>query len=307
MKQSPTQPIFDLTAKPNLLKVKDNFGKDARQVYISPKYPSPMPKDNVPGPGAYTPKEHDIKLRCTFPRAMYEFVEEPITSNIQLYRPPGLESINKRQIHGRITFEPKRDNVPSPFDYQIPTTFTKKKSHTISATSTEFVVPKSQTPPPGTYNPVDPMILKAPAYTFQKTFKRNLVTDYEKTPAPGRYSPIDATVQHKAPSWTIGGKSRVGKRALTSLQRKSDILIIDKVSVFLSKTGDAAAAKKYYTQHQELRTFVAFLFDMILEDKPNDPIAYIRNYFQQLLETDEFAYLRGAQPEESSDDDLSDF
>ncbi|OHT13015.1 hypothetical protein TRFO_03414 [Tritrichomonas foetus] len=308
---SKSQPRFASTApltlgkrKMNLLWPPSDFGRDARKVRISPKYPETKPPPEVPGPGAYNPREHDIKLKQAFPRAIKDLEPEPVTANIGFYNPPTLVSSKGAIIHTKINIEPKQDDVPGP-QYTIPSIFSKtKNAHKIASQSTEMYIPKNQAPPPGAYTPVNPMILKSPAYTVQGNTRKNLwLQNKEDTPSPANYSPQNPEVLGSAPRWTIGNKSRKGRSAHSMASPgHREVLIIDKLTISLSGISDVEKARKYYAKHPEIKEIVLEIIEMMLEEKPKNPLEVLRAHYNGIKNSDE--YIMTIKKDYSSESEL---
>ena len=295
---------FNLTYQP-MLRTKLEFGLNAPKYTIPNAGRTDDPPPPGPGPGKYKPEPLDHRLKVKFPQGN-DPVIDPVTKGIHPYRHPGIGDridVRKNRIHER-THEELFDILDTPGPkYDLPTTMTKQSHRILPRES--FIVEQKDIPPVASYTPQWVAIPRGPAYTVPNNSKRGeWITDgVEVTPGPGAYS----TQEEKLRGPTFGAKSRKAKPAPEPGQN----LLIDRVNVNLSKFVNPKKVKKYVHNHPDLVQFVHEMFDLVLTEKPDDPVEFLRmTYGAEVVEVkhgiDEFCSVEDVGSGSADSDSSSD-
>ncbi|OHT10666.1 hypothetical protein TRFO_04173 [Tritrichomonas foetus] len=209
--------------------------------------------------------------------------EEPLTANIDFIDRPKFSENSGFTIGNREKFEYAiMTPGPGPGKYALPSTMDTAKSHTI--TSRHYHEKVSDTPGPGFYDLPSTIQLQRQGPVPSVVDNRTdwMVNGTEKTPAPTDYNPVP--IDGKAP---IGVKLTSG-RICTSIGKKNrgrnvsngkNVIAVDKCIVKLDKVEDAEDAKRYIQSSSALKSIVAEIYDLILKEKPEDPIECIKQHF----------------------------
>ena len=161
-------------------------------------------------------------------------------------------------------------------------------------------------PGPGAYNP-DFVLRKPPEYKFTTpTLRFDWLNDRRNNPSPGSYNPV--ILEKQAPAYTIGAKSRLASdkiwQSSKSQVRKRKIYTPFPMGKFifrLDETMTVQEVRQYVSKHKSLVRIVNKMIEMVLLEKPEDPVGFIREYFFQLK--DKIA--RNSHPMETDEYDLN--
>ena len=300
-KVSASVDMFKLKTQP-MFRTKLEFGLNAPKYTIPNAGRTGEPLAPGPGPGKYNPDPVDHRLKIKFPQGN-DPVIDPVTKGIHPYRHPGIGDrldIRKNRIHER-TQEELFDirDTPGP-KYNLPTTM-DTHSHKILPRES-FIVEQKDIPPVASYTPQWVAIPHGPAYTVPNNSKRGeWITDgVEETPGPGAYTAQEA----KPRGPTFGAKSRKQKPA----QSEQTLMVIDRIPVNLGKFVNAAKVKKYVHNHPELVQFVHEMFELVLNEKPENPVEFLRQTYGAEVEVtkpsaDEFCSVDDVESITDSDSD----
>lgn len=101
-------------------------------------------------------------------------------------------------------------------------------------------------------------------------------------PGPSDYSPHHSVVNKSDPKWTIGKKSRKSKKRKNPNPPKSRFVGISMFVIPLGLDSDIEADRKYIDEHPAIREMIQDVMDVILANKPTEPMLMLKDYFQQM-------------------------
>ena len=285
----PKTPTAKTPVPPNLRRFKftsnvssitsGDFGKDAIKITIGNRPLEFKPPFPNPGPSDYQPRDvsSSRKIYHTFERSKPRSNPATLTSNIGFITPP------KEQLVP-ITI-PKSERPPlynatdTPgFIYEIPHGLSTK-SHKISGhIESSFRGDDSNAKlGPGYYSPTYNLFPISCTPNLSSDPKRGEWMIAPSGPAPGQYSP--KYIQVNEPSYAIGRKSRPSRR--NPPKNNTKLFAIDAFIINLPKTFEERDVLRYFTEEPEVREFIHEISDLVLVNKPDDPIGFIRNYYSQ--------------------------
>lgn len=112
--------------------------------------------------------------------------------------------------------------------------------------------------------------------------KDNLTIPNCTGPGPSDYSPVHSIVNKKEPEWTIGNKSRKSKKRKNPNPPKSRFVGISMFVIALGLDADVETEKKYIDEHPDIRTMIEDVMEIILSNKPEEPLLMMKDYFEQM-------------------------
>jgi hypothetical protein len=164
-----------------------------------------------------------------------------------------------------------------------PSSLDLKHSHTITSRVDHRVV--TDVPGAGAYAPKFPLP-EGPKFTVHGPPSRSdWLAPSEATPGPGEYTPQQAASRAIGVSFT--GHARDARRTTARLApRNADVLVaIGQIVLSLKKCPDGPdEARKYIFTHTDLRQVVVSIVDIVLEQKPERPVEYVRGMFREMQE-----------------------
>ncbi|OHS94727.1 hypothetical protein TRFO_39076 [Tritrichomonas foetus] len=258
-----------------------SFGKEAPKYTIPSSRRDLKPLMNNPGPGAYNPPiepQMNLKMKSRFPMAQ-KAVEEPnLTMNIEFINRPVFPN-NRASTIGSRTEQPFFYINDSPGPSYVPQSTLSVQAHKI--TNRINLTKIEDVPGPGKYEPKNPGVNKAPAYSVQGPKKRDEWMTIQKNPAPTDYSPKVKVTMKKEPQWTIGKKSRRSKRRKNPNPPKSRFIALENFVIPLGIEADAEEEKKYIDEHPAVRKIVQEIMELVRKERPDQPLDLIRKHFEQ--------------------------
>lgn len=267
-------------------------------------------KAQFPGPGTYEPFK-DMKQFTSriAPSAQFRsmsldrgqvnnYSDATLTANIDF--------IDKREFPeskpayiGVRTKHDFYDIIETPGPSYIPPQSDTKLQHRILSSGRDYntsITPKkTDTIGPGSYDAKYTLLTKRePSYDISKTNNRyDWMTPNEGSPGPGFYSPVD--VKKNEPQWSIGKKSRPRKKSQVrykdfyekireneSRNAPKDLIAVDQFIIHLEILKDPKACRSYIVNHPQLRNIVHEIIEQVLNSKPENPVAFIEQYFKDI-------------------------
>ncbi|OHT14459.1 hypothetical protein TRFO_43029 [Tritrichomonas foetus] len=260
----------------------NNFGKDAPKFTIPSSRKEEIVPIPLPGPGEYEIYNPDYrKLKPVIPKSRPRTPIISPTANVEFADTRTFPQVKETHIFNRHNYE-YFDVIESPGPSYLPTETSTQIPHRISPKIVDKNAEKYAHLGPGTYTLKFPYIPREPAFNFYGPKKRDdWMVDRQRNPGPGTYDPN--FVQKKEPQWTIGRKSRLSKRnRRSSVRTKKDLIAIDQCIIRLDELANPAAARLYIMTHPILRDIVHEILENVLFYKPDEPVEFIEEYFEQI-------------------------
>ena len=290
----------------------NTFGNDAPHFTIPSSRRDPQSfteQCQVPGPGSYEPFEK-IKPFTSRPVPTSQFRSMsldrgPFNQNDSSTLTSNIGFINKREFPeskpAYIGVRTKHDfydiiETPGPSYFTPP--HDTRLPHRILSSGREYCTkdPPEKTDPIGlgTYNVKYNLLTKRePGYDISGAYDRYNWMTHENSLGPGSYSPVD--VKKNEPQWSIGQKSRPGKkgkfeykvfyekiRENESKNLPKDLIVVDQIIIHLELLKDPKACRSYVVNHPQLRNIVHDILELVLKSKPDNPVDFIREYFKDI-------------------------
>ena len=272
-----------------------SFGRDSPKFTIASSRRDSPPLFPLPGPGEYDPRDPDAgRPKHAICGSRPVSVVGSDTSNIGLFDIRVFPESRAAHIFGRC---PRGffDVAESPGPSYLPANGPPSRGHKIAERRGEKNSGGTGVGP-GEYDVRFPALPRDPAYNFYGPKRRDdwmLVNT--ANPGPGQYSPC--SVLARQPQWTIGRKSRPNRRAKSvASKRKKDLVAVDVCIISLDELVNPQAARQYIMTHLELRDVVHEILERVLNLKPDDPIAFILQYFKNIKERMEAEELKKDKP-----------
>lgn len=298
----------------NFVLGRSTFGEDAPHFTIPSSRrdsASFQEQSQFPGPGAYDifnntkPISSRIAPTAQFRSASLDKGiasafnnDETLTSNIDF--------IDNRQFPqskpvyiGVRTKHDFYDIIDSPGPSYVPPLPDTRIHHRILSSGRDYnsESAKANTDPigPGAYNVKYTLLTKRePSYNIGDSSSRgNWMTASESSVGPGSYNPVVTT--KKEPQWSIGKKSRPSGNSRyefidydEKIKRKAsknvpkDLIAVDQLIIHLEILKDPKGARSYIVNHPQLRNIVHQILELVLAEKPDNPVAFIENYFKDI-------------------------
>lgn len=259
-----------------------NFGKDAPKIAIGCSRPVPVFPPANPGPGAYSPMEPGISRKIYHKISKTE--EKPRkqpTSDIDFINYRVFPEIKPTTISPTVhqDFYDVDESIPGP-EYLPPDT-SLTKTHKILPRR-EIKAPNEKVPGPGFYDP----IYEQPKRFFFTSwaFRPPELPPKPQTPGPGEYNPRDDAMLSVMPRWSIGKKSRLRKRRKNDPPEvpKGMMIGIDQFLVQIDPSLDENESLRYIAAHPEMKEIVREFMAEVIDQKPEDPLKFIYDYFFEL-------------------------
>jgi hypothetical protein len=103
--------------------------------------------------------------------------------------------------------------------------------------------------------------------------------DRQGIPGPGHYQTDLKETLTRVPVWTMGRKSRLGKKMKNQpVIEPKDLIAIDHFVVDLNLLPNPAMARQYAVSHPDLRKLVNELLEAVFDVKPETPLEFLRDY-----------------------------
>ena len=254
------------------------FGKDSPYITIGSSRSDPPDPDKVPGPGSYNPRDgNSRRLQPEIRSSRKEQNVATLTSNIDYIDSRSFPETRQMRIGEKTNFDVFGIiDTPGP-DYVPSSEVDMRRSHMIA--SRHIPKPPDVTPGPGAYTPKP---LRRPPQIVLGPRPRYDWMGGEDTPGPGHYDPkesLDRTI-----GATLSGHAGRGRAHSAMAFGGGDLLAIDQVIVRLSKIGEPEECRRYAAKHPELKEIVRSIFDMVLDRKPQNPLAMIREEYERIKE-----------------------
>ena len=265
---------------------KGNFGKDAIKITIGNRMTPPRDPFQNPGPSDYYPRDIETsrKIYHTFAKSKKEENNQTLTSNIGFIIPPKEKTV--------VIQIPKSERPPiyqisdTPgYVYNIPEPSSPRGHKIANRQSSVFRSDDENTKiGPGTYSPPTSTLTRSCQVNMHSNPKRGDWMIGPQLPAPGQYSPNEIKVNE--PSYIIGKRSRPKKRYDGTEERvKTRIFAIDAFIINLPVSFDEKDVLLYLTENPGVRDFLHEIGELVLSEKPDDPIGFIRNAYSQFRTT----------------------
>ena len=262
------------------------FGVDAPKITISSSR-RPLTKDqNTPGPGEYNVNfdKLETKLQTRISSSRVEDTKRSLTADIGfLDRPEFVNKENGKTIGVREKFElgPIAPG-PGPGKYALPSSM-DNRTHLITSRHNREKI--NENPGPGTYDP--PLKLfdlhsKGPVPYVNVDRTEWMVKEMERTPAPTDYNPMYNDSKAPIGSTTIHGKihTSIGQRHRgKKMSNGSNVIAVGQCIVKLDKVPDPQEARRYIQKSKGLNRVVKEIYDLILLEKPDSPLEFIKEHF----------------------------
>lgn len=238
-----------LSTKRNLIlarKTSDWDRQTDREENIFPILPTP-------GPGAYEPYKEKQNPVGTFPKEKYsnEIIQE---DNYSYYFPPEFGSDKTVKIGSRPpSLFTNKEELPGPGAYTVEKTNLGAIGHKISNRSMPTF--ETITPGPGAYNHNTFLSETKRSILYTTSRDSDLFKDNTKTPGPGSYEVSKPKTKSK------------------------EIICFDGIMIKMSRFADPEDAKRYMKEHPELKETVHLIMEMMIRDKPDEPLRILRDYF----------------------------
>lgn len=266
-----------------MLAAGNNFGKDAPKFTIASSRKEEIITFPLPGPGHYDVSDINEyrKIKHVFPRSNQQTVTISPTANVDFSNYRSFPEIRDVHIFNRNKSE-FYDLIESPGPEYVPKTIVTQIPHKISVKEVDDSDLKNAHIGPGSYTIKYPNMPREPSFNFYGPKKRDdWIADGRNMPGPGQYEP--KIVKKREPGWTIGRKSRLSRRnkSLNNASKK-DLIAIDQCIIRLEMLSNPSAARQYIMTHQSLRDVVHEMIEVILNVKPDDPVAYLEDYFTEI-------------------------
>mgnify|MGYP002471917297 CR=1 FL=1 len=148
---------------------------------------------------------------------------------------------------------------------------------------------KTDTIGPGSYDAKYSLLRKRePSYDISKTNNRyDWMTPNEGSPGPGFYSPVD--VKKNDENERPRKKSQVRYKDFYEKIRENesrnapkDLIAVDQFIIHLEILKDPKACRSYIVNHPQLRNIVHEIIEQVLNSKPENPVAFIEQYFKDI-------------------------
>lgn len=261
----------------------NNFGKDAPKFTIPSSRREEIDIFPLPGPGQYEISDINEyrKIKPVFPKSRPQTVIISPTANVEFSNYRSFPEIKDMHIFSRNKFE-FYDVIESPGPEYAPKEKITQIPHKISCKEQDNSDLKNAHIGPGSYSLKYPYMPRDPAFNFYGPKRRDdWITDRRNHPGPGQYDPND--VKKREPQWTIGRKSRLSRRNKSlNPTTKKDLIAIDQCIIGLEQLANPSAARQYIMTHPQLREVVHEMIEVILNVKPDDPVAYLEDYFTEI-------------------------
>lgn len=261
-----------------------NFGKDAPKITIGTSRRESLPSVFSPGPGTYDPPRQPLSHRLDhiFPRSREEKNATTLTSHIDYINQPQFperRSIKIGKRDGHDFFFLNDSPGPSYLPENKPTGRVPKIGLRFRSRSVE------SGPGPGTYDPNDSFMYSTRVTQLASgAGKRTAWMVGDKNPGPGAYNPETTLAKPREPSFTIGGRSRPNRRRDKKMGNVKPVQL--GIDVFLITIKDPkmseAEIMDYVRSHGELKSVLHEVMAEILEEKPEAPVGYMRDYFRRM-------------------------
>lgn len=268
-----------------------NFGKDAPKFTIPSSRRDNTPPIPLPGPGAYNvPDNLDYrKIKPVFPTSRPQTVAVSPTANAEI---PDIRTFPETKpvtigTRDKFTYY---DVIDTPGPNYAPSSDLDRKTHRIlSRNDNERVIEETKNLGPGAYNVTNPSLPRPPAFNFAGPKHRDdWMIDKQGIPGPGSYVFNPNSLLTREPNWSIGRKSRLNRRDRHSTPpQPKDLIAVDQCYVNLALLPNPKAARQYIMVHPEIRQVVHQLLEIVLDEKPEDPIQFLHDIFNQERNDDE--------------------
>jgi hypothetical protein len=282
------------------------FGTEGPRFTISGTRREATPPLPTPGPAHYyvTNPMHAIVPRRIGASLRQEADNSTITSGVDFYAKPTFAEGRQTTIGRRWKSALATGQTVSPGpNYVPPTSPDLKHSHAII--SRHDVSHADDNPPPGTYSPRLPYLTRAPSYTLTGPIHgADWVTGgADSTPGPGEYTPADGTTRRIGV--TLAGHARNSRPVARSVfePKGENLVAIGQLVVRLRKGEDPEEARRYIFTHNGLRKLIIQMVDTVLEEKPDDPVAFLRAKYQEMKEEMEAQNPHPVEADKKDDDD----
>ena len=259
------------------------FGRD------SPKFtiPSSRKEDYVlfplPGPGEYNVVENEKQtlLNCTFPKSKVIDNKRALTANIDYTNYRMFPEVKQSYIGVKDNHDVFYINdSPGPGVVQMPPQ--RKISIRIPNKYKERAL-EFPNIGPGCYDQsTEGIDYHIHGYRFSGPKERNqwMVTN-DDMPGPGEYTPVLSVA--KVRSRAIGKKSRHKKNVAP--RPPKDLIAIDQIIIHLENLPDPKRSRQYIISKPAIRDVVHEIIETVLYSRPDDPVAFIKEYFAQIRDS----------------------
>jgi hypothetical protein len=134
--------------------------------------------------------------------------------------------------------------------------------------------PPNGVPGPGKYDPT-PIAARNPSYSLAgPKYRDEWLVDVKNSPAPDCYNPVKP--KRELPRWSIGERSRPGRSALN----RKEVFALGQFLVRLPEDMTVEEARAFSEKHPELRDTVNMVLSLVQDEKPDEPVEYLREFFQ---------------------------
>jgi hypothetical protein len=185
---------------------------------------------------------------------------------------------------------------PGP-SYVPPTSLDLRHSHTI--VGRHDLSRPDDGPPPGTYSPRLPYLTRAPSYTATGPVHGAdwLAGGADATPGPGECTRAECTTRRIGV--TLAGHARNSKPVARPEFEPTGANLV----VRLRKGDDREEARRYILTHNDLRKLIIQLIDVVLDEKPDNPVEFLRNRYKEMKEAIEAQNPRPVEADKKDEDD----
>lgn len=253
--------------------VDEPFGKNAPKIGIGSSRRPAKPPDPTPDPGQYDPPASPIEKKI-YHKISTEHgeIRDCMTTNIDYIDSRAFPQVKPRAI-GSLTGEKFFTVNDVPFcKYSPPSTFEAPKRHISCKPPDEK---PNGIPSPAHYRPSTSFTLPTePIHKIAQVKSRyEWMVDERNVPSPNTYNP--KKMEKQAPIYSIGYKSR--------RKRKNQHLVPFAVDTFIAKIEPDMIfdSQKFIKKHPELPEIVRDIFENIYEYKPENPILFLKEHFEE--------------------------
>jgi hypothetical protein len=82
-----------------------------------------------------------------------------------------------------------------------------------------------------------------------------------------------------------------------------NLVAIGQLVVRLRRDEDPEEARRYIFTHNEFRKLVTQMVELVLDEKPDDPVEFLRNRYQEMKKAIEAQNPRPVDPDKKDEDD----
>lgn len=265
-----------------------DFGRDAIKITIGNRPSPPQPRFSTPGPSEYgRPELPNRRIPISFPRSPRANERPPLTSNIDFIGPQS--HLDTRSIilprTPRAFYEYKSD-TPGPGVYDIPDTLSKKSFQIRNIVKSERT---NDTPGPGSYEPCYSQIDIGKTIMIGTGVKdRTKWLVLENNPGAGTYDPRTTLCYPRDTFKTIGRKSRP-KRSHKYNPPPGPFrpFAVGGFIINLKNGMTPYSMRHFLLDFPEIKEFLDEIQCLILRDKPDNALEYLRNYFSSFYDSEQ--------------------